>query len=229
MARFSVSTHTTIRMLCLAYGVALAGAVHMVGHPCPFWNYDEIQQHPANVTVFIIAGQLATMALEMPKLKFPPSPSHMQLYVSARDEMRQLPETGAVLMVDCVSGNLGLAFATYTLGMDCAIAHANDIMQDIDAVDVTDERTVKMLHLLWTLDEWQREGECRNWIADWPQIGAMTFWFIMAGAFWIGRAWTAVEPQKAMPSPLKRPESRQLRARGEALARTARKKTEASM
>lgn len=216
-------------MLCLAYGVALAAAVRMVGHPCPFWNYDEIQQHPANVTVFIVAGQLVAKALEMPTMTVPRGASHMELYVLARDQMQHLTETGAVLMVDCWSGNVGLAFATYTLGMDCAVAHATDIMQDIDALDVTDERTVKLLHLLWTLDGWQREGECRNWIADWPQIGAMTFWFIMAGAFWIGRAWTAAEQQKAMPSPLKMPESRQLRARGAALVRKARKKTEASM
>lgn len=207
-------------MILLSIIISSTCAVHIIGRPCPLWNYTEIRAHAANATVISLNGDQVAAELANETGRYPPGLTHMQLYVIARDYGAT---TAATLAIDCWSGRIGLAFAEYVAGMDCSVALVHGIMSDVDAMHAADSRTVKLRHLLGHLRHWAHEETCKNWLVNWPTLTALAFWLTIAGAFFAVRPFLPDAVQKAIRWPYKKLEFPQWRAKDAGPGRTEHK------
>lgn len=108
----------------------------------------------------------------------------MDLFMMARAMVAgQAPVAAdAVLVVDCVSGRMGVQFAAFTVGMDCGARELQAAADGVDALHAADWLAVKTARVVRQLAAWRTERRCDAWTLRKPGLTAFIVWLSCAAA-----------------------------------------------
>ena len=88
-----------------------------------------------------------------------PSTPHWRMYRNAAIMATSLARP--VVIIDCFTDRIAVAFSDMPLGLDCAMAHVKSVADSVDALHATDHLMVKARHVILELPMWQQTRACQ--------------------------------------------------------------------